>query len=163
MSISKSEKEFTRKLRLNSKKYRKAVIEKSRHCCEICGWSSMFSKCLNVHHIYPVNVYSKVFLFMKDAIEWDEGFQDGTPNEEFEMANQVSLCPNCHALVHQYTKLLGGESEWLIQYFIDEFMKHANSGEYSVDMVIKLKEISTGFLLKRRLSKSPYAKSKMWK
>jgi len=152
-------KEFIKRLRKNSKRYRKTVLTRSSYSCELCGWESLVSECMHIHHICPISMYSKLDLYHA------RGFNLGIPDEKFELANQIVLCPNCHAIVHSLIRHLDIFEKY--NYFSDrifeEFLKHADFGIHGISAVQKLKDISTGMLLKLRLSDNEHIRRMSWK
>lgn len=145
-------KEFIKKLRQNSKKYRKEVLHKA-FGCEVCLWRpETLINCLQIHHICPVSAYTDIFFFIKGHN--DSRFFGGMPNRHFEMANQIVLCPNCHAMVHAINrKLIYGRETYRIirKYVMESFYEYANKGIENSFMYSKLEEIATGRSLKQRL------------
>jgi len=87
--------QFITKLRQNSKKYFPLILEESGHKCQICGWGDTAFNCLQIHHILPVTQFSKQFIGKEFFL---------LPSKEYETANLVALCPNCHAFTHRFRR-----------------------------------------------------------
>ena len=86
--------EFKKTLRQNSTRFYTAVIERANHRCEICGWGDTTLNCLQIHHINPIKQYYKDFYKMEVI-----------PSKNYELANLVALCPNCHAFIHLFYRM----------------------------------------------------------
>lgn len=76
-----------------SPKVRKRILDRAKGACEICRYP--FSRILNIHHIYPVEL-------------------GGTPLPW----NLIALCPNCHGLVHHFGRMKSSHPAKRIQYLM---------------------------------------------
>lgn len=154
-------KAFKKKLRENSKKYHKDVLEHALWKCELCGWGNRNFNCLQIHHICPVETYAGIFLSFRDAISNE--FKNGMPDSRFEKANQIALCPNCHMLVHQFIKEAFRVKDFEthkgdIEDIIKTVEEYICQGSYDAVKIQKFQDIISGHLLGKRLYLSSFLK-----
>lgn len=76
-----------------SPKMRRQILDRAEGSCEVCRYP--FAQILNIHHIYPVELGGV-------PLPW----------------NLIALCPNCHALVHRFSRLKSSHPAKRVQYLM---------------------------------------------
>ena len=125
----KKTKRYIKRCRQRSNAHHDYILRRANYQCEICEWGNRNLNCLHVHHIMPLKtLYGGQIT--SEMIE-DNSFVD----MEFEHANLVALCPNCHRLVHTFMNSKGFGHRVQILKEIEKYYRYSS---YSVHLFLKI-------------------------